>query len=149
MIEVPLTKGRVAVIDDANAEAVLAHKWYYAPCGYAARAKWEKGGRRGVIYMHRFLLGEPSGIVDHINRDQLDNRRSNLRVGNKALNSLNRAPQSNNTSGFRGVDFDKARSRWVARISVDGKVRHLGRFKEKDAAIAARLAAERDYFDAL
>lgn len=96
--------------------------------------------------MHREIAGAQAGdVVDHINGDMLDNRRANLRIGDKCLNSINRRAQSNNTSGHRGVDFDRKRQKWCARIKTDGKQRYLGRFASLDDALAARKSAEIEY----
>lgn len=142
MKTISLTQGRVALVDDADYKTVSSVKWSYSSCGYAMRSV----GRKIRLYMHREIAGARSGeIVDHINGDPLDNRRSNLRLGDKCLNSINRSPQSNNKSGYRGVDFDRKRRKWCARIKTDGKQRFLGRFASLNDALAARRSAETEY----
>lgn len=143
MMWVNLSAGKVAIVDDEDFKRVALFKWSYCPAGYAVRIV---GGK--YVYLHRLIVDAPAdSIVDHINRDTLDCRRSNLRVGNKCLNSINRGPQSNNTSGHRGVNFNKRYGTWDARIKSDGRVRNLGRFKRIEDAVAARQAAEREYYE--
>jgi hypothetical protein len=95
--------------------------------------------------MHRDILGLARNdglITDHINRNGLDNRKSNLRIVNQALNCLNGNLQKNNTSGYRGVSWLKRRSRWIVRINIDGILKYVGYFHNlTDAAIAYDKAA--------
>ena len=87
-----------------------------------------------------YTFGEfPAGNLDHINQIKNDNRISNLRVVNQSQNIQNLA-------SVKGVSWDKEREKWCARIKVMYKTIHLGRFTEKDDAIAARKAAEVVYF---
>lgn len=72
------------------------------------------------------VLNNPEILIDHINMNKLDNRKENLRTANKAQNSMNRETQSNNTQGFRGISFDKRRSKFRAYIKVNGKQIALG-----------------------
>lgn len=92
------------------------------------------------IQLHRFITNAPKGkMVDHINHDTLDNRKSNLRLVNNSQNMQNRSGnQRNNTSGFRGVSFHKGTGRWFAYVWVNGKRISLG--LHKDINIAAEIA---------
>ncbi len=85
----------------------------------------------------------PDGmVVDHANGIRTDNRWCNLRLCTRAQNSQNKTgPAPKNTSGFRGVHWDKRFSKWKASIKVCGKRHNLGSFDSKEDAIAARLAA--------
>jgi hypothetical protein len=80
--------------------------------------------------------------IDHINRDKLDNRKSNLRFVTHKENTFNQSVRVNNKSGIRGISYDSSRKKWIATIGN----RSLGRFKTKDEAIEARVKAEQDYF---
>ena len=109
-----------------------------------AICRWE-GKQRKV---HRIVMGivEDSGAeVDHINGDPSDNRKCNLRICTHDKNLKNQKKPSNNTSGYRGVQYDKNKKRWCAEIIVDGK-RHRKRFKTKEEAIAKRKEWEELYF---
>lgn len=98
--------------------------------------------------MHSVVMKVSNGNVpDHIDGNTLDNRRSNLRevtrtINARNLNSLNR----NNTSGHRGVTWDKTKSRWIAEIGIAGKIKKIGAFTSKEKAIKARKDAEIKYW---
>ena len=88
----------------------------------------------------------PDGEIDHINGKTDDNRIENLRVVTRGQNSKNRALQSNNTSGVMGVSWCKIKSRYQARIKVDGRMVKLGYFRDiNDAAAAYSAAAEKHF----
>lgn len=99
------------------------------------------------IYLHRYILnykGEED--VDHINRNKLDNRKSNLRIITHEKNSQNKSMQRNNNTNFIGVIYDTARKKWRAEIRCQSKDIYLGRFDEIEDAKIARLNAEFKYF---
>jgi hypothetical protein len=78
----------------------------------------------------------PVGMVDHINGNTLNNCRNNLRVTNKSLNGYNAKIKSNNTSGYRGVSFNKKKRKWEAYIWLNKRRYHLGYFETKEEAYA-------------
>ena len=86
----------------------------------------------------------PTSYVDHVNLDKRDNRIANLRLASFAENSANSSVRSDNTSGHRGVFYDKQRQRWVVLITKDGIRKQLGSFKDKNQAaeIHALMAAQ-------
>lgn len=86
-------------------------------------------------YLHK-MIKPSSEVVDHINGDKLDNRRSNLRVVTRSLNRVNSKMQRNK-SGFRGVYWRPDRNHWIARMNAGGKYHYIGSFKTKlEAAMA-------------
>ena len=92
--------------------------------------------------MHRVVLqrvvGRPltrDDIVDHINHNGLDNRRPNLRLATRSQNAANLGPYANNTSGYKGVDFN--RGKWRARIREGGVRYFLGYFETAEDAARA------------
>lgn len=93
--------------------------------------------KRTKYYLHRFISDpEPNKYVDHINGNGLDNRKSNLRFVGQAENVQNKNfLNSDNTSGFRGVDF--SHGKWRARLKHGGKEKHLGVFDDKEDAVNA------------
>lgn len=102
-------------------------------------------------YSHRlawlFMTGAwPIGQVDHINGDRADNRFANLRLASHAENQRNRGLQRNNQSGTAGVHWAARESRWIAKIKLNGKTAQIGIFTSRNAAIAARKAAEQAMF---
>ena len=101
----------------------------------------------GVHYkLHRIIwkmvTGEDPQQIDHINRDQGDNRFENLRDVVPQVNARNRGVLARNKTGFPGVEFHNRDRVWVAKLGHDGKQIYLGSFKTKDEAIAARVGAE-------
>lgn len=102
---------------------------------------------RKFVYLHRLIVSCPDDmVVDHINGDVLDNRKSNLRIATRQQNNMNRRVSSNNTSGVTGVSFCRSYNKWQSTISVNGKMIHLGLFSNIEDAVAARRAAEERYF---
>lgn len=136
MREIPLTRGVVALVDDGDYEYLNQWNWYYSG-GYARAAdKVNKTGKR--VAMHRLLLSADGGdIVDHVNRNKLDNRKANLRKSDCVGNSRNRSKyDAQMSSTFKGVFYDKKRSKYTGRITVErGKALYLGHYVlETDAA---------------
>ena len=143
-IKISLTQGQFAIIDKADYELLIQHKWcaswYERMQDYAAVSRID--GR--VQLMHRYLLNAPAGlVVDHRNHNMLDNRRDNLRLCTQQQNSANsRKPKRKTYSRYKGVSWDKNNSKWQAGIMVNYKRIGLGRFNsEIEAAIAYDKAA--------
>lgn len=130
-----------AVVDAADAAWANQWKWSLLQ-GYAARLEKGGDGVKRQVRLHRALLGlehNDGKVADHMNRDPLDNRRANLRVGTQTLNCQNTSSRRGSASRFRGVR--KASSgKWQAFGHINGKFRHLGVFVSEDDA--ARAASE-------
>jgi hypothetical protein len=94
------------------------------------------------LYVHG---AAPTRFIDHINNVKDDNRIENLRDVTKSQNGANTGKRSNNTSGHKGVYWDKPTRKWKAQIGISNKVLALGYFSNIDDAIAARQAAELKY----
>ena len=93
-------------------------------------------------YLHRLIMNAPDDKqVDHINGDKLDNQKSNLRICTHQENSMNVGKQKNNTSGFKGVTFDKHAQKFQAQIVIDGKKKYLGLFEKAEDAFKAYCQA--------
>ncbi len=86
--------------------------------------------------LHRHLFNTPKGFqTDHINRIPLDNRCSNLRVATSSQNGMNQGIRSDNTSGYKGVSWNKWHYKWEVRIKLNGKKIYLGYYTDiHDAA---------------
>jgi hypothetical protein len=137
MIEIPLTQGKVALIDDDDVAIVSAFRWYAKRDGYtfyAVRKIPCAAGKQYMQYMHRLVLSlkltrelVDGELADHENGDGLDNRRCNLRLATYSQNGHNRRRQSNNnTSRFLGVCWDAHNNKWKAQIQINGTVIVLG-----------------------
>ena len=93
--------------------------------------------------LHRFLMGDiPKGsVVDHINRNTLDNRKTNLRIVSILKNNQNIGINIRNNSGYKGVFHDMRRNKWVANLYRNGKT-HFKRCDTLKEAIKARIELE-------
>jgi hypothetical protein len=87
-----------------------------------------------------FLNHIPNGfesVVDHINRDKLDNKVSNLQVISQRENIVKDTDKENTSSKYIGVSYQKSRNLWTSRICINGKSKWIGRFKtEYEAHLA-------------
>jgi hypothetical protein len=91
--------------------------------------------KRYAVYLHRLLLEPPKGLeVDHINGNPLDNRRENLRLATRAQNNYNQVSGRKNTSGFKGVCWDKKRGMWKAQIRANGINYNIGHYHTPEEA---------------
>jgi hypothetical protein len=150
MKKIKLTKGFEAIVDDEDFEYLSQWKWHISTNGYAMRKEHihiakNKYGHK-IFRMHRVINNTPDDLfTDHINRDKLDNRRVNLRTVNKSQNGLNVGVGSANTSGYKGVYWDKFNNKWRAEIKVLGKKKCLGRYADISGAWLARRLGERLY----
>lgn len=141
MKEIPLTKGKVALVDDDDFEWLYQYSWCYSEkvfgCkyGYALRG-FKQNRKTKLVKMHREIMKAPAGIqVDHIDGDKLNNQRSNLRLCTHGENCRNRI--STGASGFKGVFWFAPDSRWRAMFKMNRKIKLVGYFKDaRDAAIA-------------
>ncbi len=148
VIDMEITGGEVR-LDYEDYNLVKDYRWFINKCGYVAA--WDKKEKRQK-HMHRIIMeywhGNPGkGFhVDHINGIKNDNCKSNLRFCTPSQNLMNRGPQKNNTSGFKGVYFYKPRNKWHAQIQVNGIKKHIGYFTNLEDAVKARRNAEIEYF---
>jgi hypothetical protein len=148
-----IAAGRVALVSDHRYELVMQYRWNvweYQRRGrhdgpYAVASVWNRslssGQQQSKIRMHNLIMGCPG--VDHIDGDGLNNQDTNLRIATQAQNSCNQRPQGGRTSAFKGVSWDRQRQRWYAHITVNGKMRNLGRHRSEIDAAAAYDAAAR------
>jgi hypothetical protein len=145
-MEVPLGKsGAVSIVDDEDAPLVTMYNWSLTSDGYAQHRIYFSGTFK-ALYLHRLIMRPASGyVVDHINGDKLDNRRSNLRVVKTSENSQNSSLKKF-SSHFKGVCFDAKAKKYRADIRKNKKRTGLGFFTDPiDAAIAYDLAAQELY----
>lgn len=135
------------IIDNEDSAAIGKYRWYLDGHGYPRRkesGKW--------IYLHTDILGKKDNFIpDHINRDPLDNKRSNLRFVTKGQNSVNcpKYVSQKATSKYKGVSWCNTYKRWISVIGFNNKILFLGRFDlEEDAAMAYNDAAKKYFGEA-
>lgn len=151
-----LTQEHVRSILDYNPETgIFIWKWrsYLRPCLNSryyntVAGSVGKNGREFIsidnkkYYSHRlawlYMTGAwPTKEIDHEDLNSLNNKWENLREATSSENAYNRKNQINNTSGHKGISFDKKNNKWRARIYVSKKCIHLGRFISREDAIIA------------
>lgn len=98
--------------------------------------------------IHRLIMGvtDKDIVVDHINHNGLDNRKSNLRICTSGQNTCNCLTSKNNKSGHKGVYWSKERKKWCAQISINNKTKGLGRYDTIEEAIEARKKTAKEYY---
>lgn len=148
MKQIPLTQGKVTIIDDEDYELASLHKWYaHKGCNtFYARTNVYKEGKRTITSLHQLIMGTfPGKNVDHINGDGLDNRKENLRVCTTQENSRN-SHYVKGSSVYKGISFNKKRQKWQASIKFNGTNKFLGYFAEEIMAAQAYDRAASEYF---
>ena len=149
MKEIPLTQGKVALVDDEDYETLIEYTWCVSneKCtSYAARATSRKVGHK-KIRMHRYILNAAVGqIVDHIDGNGLNNQKSNLHFVTSRGNLQNL--HCKKTSKYPGVYRVNRKHRWASQITIGGRIKYLGLFPtEEDAFIAYMLECIRNGFE--
>lgn len=142
VVHVTLRTGEEMICDLDDWDRLKRYTWTNDNHGYAIA----KGDKRKIKF-HIEVKGRKRGyVVDHQDRNKLNNRKSNLRFLTKSENAINSHVRKDNTSGITGVGMNNRKNRWVARIVVNQRNIHLGTFKSKEEAIKARKDAEEKYF---
>ncbi len=144
--EILLNTGLISFIDNCDKD-LSQFKWHVAKTHnplYAMRTLhfWVNDKRRTKkLIMHRLIMSrvlnrdlDRCEIVDHINGNTMDNRRSNLRLTTYFGNTTNSKRRKDNTSGYKGVIWSKQRNKWQARIKSKGHVYHIGYFNDPRSA---------------
>jgi hypothetical protein len=152
MKKIPLTRGQVALVDDADYESLMQWKWYASLSRKTNTYYAKRGVYLGKIdgkhkctttSMHKTITGFK--MTDHKNHDTLDNRRRNLRESNNSLNQANKSIQKDNKCGFKGV-HEKTPGYWVAQIRVRGINYHIGCYRCPRKAHKAYMKEAKHYF---
>ena len=98
--------------------------------------------------LHRIIMNvtDTNIIVDHINHNGLDNRKSNLRICTNQENICNCEIPKNNKSGCKGVYWAKDKQKWTVQVTINNKTKYIGRFDSLEDAIKARQEASKEYY---
>ena len=139
---IKLTRGYYALVDECDFERLNRHKWQVNVRNGRPRqaGRTERRNQKSrYLTMHRVIMNPPRHmIVDHINRNPLDNRRANLRLSTPQQNSWNRScPRNSKGSKYTGVSLDRDGQKWRVRIVIDGESRFLGYYDDEKAAAMA------------
>lgn len=144
-MKIKLGRKNVYAIVDDDFDFNKKHCYSLTQHGYARANIYE--GRDGdkykykYIYLHQLVMGKPPDglVIDHINRNKLDNRRENLRF----CKQINNAHNKTTSSGYKGVHYQKKYAKystgkpWVAQITHNYKTKHLGSFASPEEAARA------------
>lgn len=128
-----------AIVDAEDHPRLAQYRWHFAGGDHQLVARWLPG-KTGRRWLHHEALRVPQGSqVDHINGNQLDNRKENLRAATTAQNAQNQGSRGG-SSRFRGVHWCATREKWCASAQLDRKKVNLGRY---DDELVAREAAHK------
>lgn len=154
-LEIQISGGYTTTVDQIDADLANV-KWYSVNKNgriYVWRKSYKEAAPAKTVQMHRVILermiGRPldkNEIVDHKDNNPLNNTRANLRLADKSKNSQNCKKRANNTSGYKGVWFDKRGGKWVAEIRHKGRKQHLGVFVTPEDAYAVYCNAAQSLF---
>ncbi|MGG7143599.1 hypothetical protein ACQPVP_09050 [Clostridium nigeriense] len=133
-------------IDQEDLEKCSKLTWHYAKNKDSKYIQTRIKGK--MVKLHRFIMNiyDRNMLVDHINRNTLDNRKLNLRIANYQENSFNRSLRSDNSTGVAGINYHKTNNKWRAKIRYNGIDIHLGYFSDINEAIINRQLAEEILF---
>lgn len=140
-------KGEEFYFDLEDYDKVKDYCWYISKSGYVCTNNLKKEKPK-TIKIQNIIMGIDTSrltedkIVDHINRDTLNNRKENLRICSKKENCINKSKFKNNTSGIIGVYYKKEYKKWYSIIRNNGKQQQSPYFKNKEDAIIYRLNDE-------
>ena len=120
-------------------DKIKDYSWWENTYGYCTTTINKKH-----IQMHKIISNYK--IVDHYNRNRLDNRKENLKDSDYYKNNQNSSISNKNTSGYIGISFDNPTQKWTAQICINGKQTYLGRREKIEDAIILRLKAEKKIY---
>lgn len=136
-------QGEKFIIDTEDLNKVKDYCWYISAKKYVTANQKDKSNKK--VWLHRLVMdAHENEIVDHIDWDKSDNRKSNLRIATKSQNNTNIKRKSNNRSGYTGVKMAKS-GKYVAQITANKHRVHLGTFDTIQEAVEARRTAEKQY----
>lgn len=139
MKTITTTNGYTVLVDDEDYKRVAHYNWFYD-----GKVRCPALGQKPLgDFVLNIITAQ---MVDHKDRNPLNNQKQNLRLVNYSQNAANSSLKSNNTTGFKGVKYLKHRGTWQARIKKDYVTHHLGTFKTPEEAAAAYDTGARLHF---
>ena len=127
-------KGSVISFDECDKPLFDAHSWWVDRRGYVLTKIQRQDGTWRTVGLHRMILGDPDGDVDHMDRNRSNNSRSNLRACTRSENCRNVLNRVGKSSSYRGVSFN--RGKWAVVVRINDKVKWIGSFATEEAAAA-------------
>jgi hypothetical protein len=148
MQTIPLSQGKLALVDDADHLLLNDFKWCYrgerGKAGYAVRHT-KVNGKYRLVYLHRLLMNpQPGQEVIFRNHETLDCRRENLLVVGKEEARQHHRVRRDSKSGIKGVRFNPETNSWSAYVYRGGRGYHVGTYGSPEQASAAYQQALRD-----
>lgn len=151
MKQIPLTKGKVALVDDVDYDYLIGFGGWYAGRCYPQIV--EKPANKCHL-MHAVLWTRwghtiPEGLMlDHEDGNGFNNQKHNLRLATRTQNVVNSRVRSHNQSGYKGVHLDKRSGNYQAMIRINNRLEHIGMFVDSmEAACAFNLCAKAIYHE--
>lgn len=136
--------GQDITVDDEDFDRVCIFNWH---CSDGKVRMTIVGPPQIEVSISHYITNKPTSIlIDHKDLNGHNNTRGNLREGDKKGNAGNTGLRIDNSTGFKGVGWDKARNKWKAYITIGGKVCMLGRFNSKEEAALAYNEAAANHF---
>ena len=146
MKEIPLTQGKVAIVDDEDFEWLSEFKWHaHRKHRQLSGPQWYARRGRSGPQMHRMIMGvtDPKVPVDHRDGDGLNDQRSNLRLSTPGQNACNKKSRGG-SSQYKGVYWHKRNNKWRSAVMIDRHEKHLGYFEDEIEAAKAYDRAARE-----
>ncbi len=143
------TNGGSILVDDVDYEFLSQWSWQLTN-GSVIRSEYDRITKKSITIRLSFVVAKRAGIIHpnflgHKDQNPANNQRNNLRPATKSQNMMNRGLQSNNTSGYPGVDFNQAKQKWRGRVKKDGRVIWSCLFESAEAA-GKKVAEKRIQF---
>lgn len=135
------------IIDAEDVNKVRNYKWRISHNHVVTGNKYKgKNNVKDLSWIILNIQNIQDNVVDHINHNPFDNRKSNLRICKQNENTQNVSIKNNNSSGFVGISYLKKRNKWNAEIKINYKKIHLGEYVDIKKAVYARMLAENFFF---
>jgi hypothetical protein len=148
VVRIEVKGGAIAIVDSFNVDKIPLTGWWLDEWGYPTHNSKTATRRNKNIRMHTYLLRAPVGmVVDHINRNPLDNRMENLRVADYAQNGMNKTSKGSAGTPWKGISYEPRRSPskpYRATIAARGNRYKLGRYSTPEEAARAYDDAARE-----